>query len=185
MYLDRDDTADDDGRGGGPELRAGGNSDDRRNSRGTKHPCVATAARADVEAAVTTFRTIRRAWSSATGFSRTTSRSSCAAMWHDDHRTFIQTSATELARALRNTRTRMPALVNFEVQDGTYVVPKILTDGLPADRRRAPRVPDRRRDGNHGPTLDPVPPRVTDRRTMPAGVVPRRLPAVGIIGIAP
>ena len=34
------------------------------------------------------------------------------------------------------------------------------------------------------PTLDPVPPRVTDRRTMPAGVVPRRLQQWGIIGIA-
>ena len=34
------------------------------------------------------------------------------------------------------------------------------------------------------PTLDPVPPRVTDRRTMPAGVVPRHLQQWGVIGIA-
>ncbi|MFN7981132.1 MAG: TrbI/VirB10 family protein [Vicinamibacterales bacterium] len=34
------------------------------------------------------------------------------------------------------------------------------------------------------PTLDPVPPRVTDRRIMPAGVVPRRLQQWGVIGIA-
>ena len=34
------------------------------------------------------------------------------------------------------------------------------------------------------PTLDPVPPRVTDWRAMPAGVVPRRLQQWGIIGIA-
>ena len=34
------------------------------------------------------------------------------------------------------------------------------------------------------PTLDPVPPRVSDRRTMPAGVVPRHLQQWGVIGIA-
>ena len=50
------------------------------------------------------------------------------AMWHDDHRTFIQTSARELP-ALYEYQDLMPALVNFEVQDGTYVVPKVLQDG--------------------------------------------------------
>ena len=50
------------------------------------------------------------------------------AMWHDDHRTFIQTSAQELP-ALYEYQDRLPALVNFEVQDGTYIVPKVLQDG--------------------------------------------------------
>jgi type IV secretion system protein VirB9 len=50
------------------------------------------------------------------------------AMWHDDHRTFIQTTASELP-ALYEYADRLPALVNFEVHDGTYVVPRVLRDG--------------------------------------------------------
>ncbi|MFN7981131.1 MAG: TrbG/VirB9 family P-type conjugative transfer protein [Vicinamibacterales bacterium] len=88
-----------------------------------------TAARADVEAAVTTFRTT---YPASMVFSYRILQDKppffVRAMWHDDHRTFIQTSATELP-ALYAYQDRMPALVNFEVQDGTYVVPKILADG--------------------------------------------------------
>ena len=50
------------------------------------------------------------------------------AMWHDDHRTFIQATARELP-AVYEYADRLPALVNFEVKDGTYVVPKVLRDG--------------------------------------------------------
>jgi type IV secretion system protein VirB9 len=50
------------------------------------------------------------------------------AMWHDDHRTFIQTTARELP-ALYELKERLANLVNFDVQDGTYVVPKVLGDG--------------------------------------------------------
>jgi type IV secretion system protein VirB9 len=49
-------------------------------------------------------------------------------MWHDDHRTFIQTDARELP-ALYEYQDRRPALVNFDVRDGTYIVPKIVRDG--------------------------------------------------------
>jgi len=88
-----------------------------------------TAARADVEAAVTTFRTT---YPASMVFSYRVLQDKppffVHAMWHDDHRTFIQTSAKELP-ALYEYQDRMPALVNFDVQDGTYVVPKILTDG--------------------------------------------------------
>ena len=50
------------------------------------------------------------------------------AMWHDDHRTFIQMVAGELP-TLYEYQDRLPALVNFTVQDGTYIVPKVLQDG--------------------------------------------------------
>ena len=50
------------------------------------------------------------------------------AMFHDDHRTFIQSGARELP-ALYEIKDGKPNLVNFEVQDGTYVIPKILDDG--------------------------------------------------------
>ena len=50
------------------------------------------------------------------------------AMWHDGQRTFIQTTARELP-ALYEYQDLRPALVNFEVHDGTYVVPKVLTNG--------------------------------------------------------
>jgi type IV secretion system protein VirB9 len=50
------------------------------------------------------------------------------AMFHDDHRTFIQSAARELP-ALYELKDGKPNLVTFEVQDGTYVVPKVLDDG--------------------------------------------------------
>ena len=50
------------------------------------------------------------------------------AMFHDDHRTFIQSGARELP-ALYEVKDGKPNLVNFEVHDGTYVIPKVLDDG--------------------------------------------------------
>jgi type IV secretion system protein VirB9 len=50
------------------------------------------------------------------------------AMFHDDHRTFIQSAARELP-ALYELKDGKPSLLHFEVQDGTYVVPKVLDDG--------------------------------------------------------
>ena len=49
-------------------------------------------------------------------------------MFHDDHRTFIQSDARELP-ALYEVKDGTPNLVNFEVHDGTYVIPKVLDDG--------------------------------------------------------
>jgi type IV secretion system protein VirB9 len=49
-------------------------------------------------------------------------------MFHDDHRTFIRMAAHELP-AIYEYQDGQPNLVNFEVQDGVYVVPKILDDG--------------------------------------------------------
>jgi hypothetical protein len=50
------------------------------------------------------------------------------AMFHDDHLTFIQAHPRELP-SLYELKDGTPNLVNFEVHDGTYVVPKILDSG--------------------------------------------------------
>lgn len=46
-------------------------------------------------------------------------------IWHDGHFTFIKADATELP-ALYEVKDGKPALVNFQVHTGTYVVPKVL-----------------------------------------------------------
>jgi hypothetical protein len=51
------------------------------------------------------------------------------AMFHDDHLTFIQARAPELP-AIYELKDGLPNLVNFDVRDGTYVVPKILDRGF-------------------------------------------------------
>jgi hypothetical protein len=50
------------------------------------------------------------------------------AMFHDDHVTYIQARAPELP-SLYEIKDGAPNLVNFEVHDGTYVVPKVLDHG--------------------------------------------------------
>jgi type IV secretion system protein VirB9 len=50
------------------------------------------------------------------------------AMFHDDHRTYIQARAPELP-SLYELKDGAPNLVNFEVRDGTYIVPKVLDSG--------------------------------------------------------
>jgi type IV secretion system protein VirB9 len=50
------------------------------------------------------------------------------AMFHDDHLTFIQAHAAELP-SLYELKDGAPNLVNFEVRNGTYIVPKILDTG--------------------------------------------------------
>jgi hypothetical protein len=47
------------------------------------------------------------------------------AIWQDDRFTYIQSDATELP-ALYEMKDGAPSLVNFHVQDGTYVIPKLL-----------------------------------------------------------
>jgi type IV secretion system protein VirB9 len=49
-------------------------------------------------------------------------------MWHDGEFTYIKTDATELP-ALYEIKDGKPALLNFQVHDGTYVVPKVLDKG--------------------------------------------------------
>jgi type IV secretion system protein VirB9 len=49
-------------------------------------------------------------------------------IWHDDQFTFIRADARELP-ALYELTDGQPSLVNFQVQGGTYVVPKVLERG--------------------------------------------------------
>jgi type IV secretory pathway VirB9-like protein len=49
-------------------------------------------------------------------------------MWHDGQFTYIKADASELP-ALYEVKDGKPALVNFQVHQGTYVVPKVLDEG--------------------------------------------------------
>ena len=49
-------------------------------------------------------------------------------VWHDGQFTYIKADATELP-ALYEIKEGSPALVNFQVEHGTYVVPKVLDRG--------------------------------------------------------
>ena len=73
-------------------------------------------------------RSIRRRCSSSTARRSTSSRSSCASVWHDGQFTYIKADAAELP-ALYEVKDGSPALVNFQVEHGTYVVPKVLDRG--------------------------------------------------------
>ena len=50
-------------------------------------------------------------------------------IWHDDRYTYIKADARELPTLYEVTSDGAPSLVNFEVQNGTYVVPKVLERG--------------------------------------------------------
>ena len=50
------------------------------------------------------------------------------AIFHDDRQTYIQARAPELP-SLYELKDGTPNVVNFEVRDGTYIVPKILDSG--------------------------------------------------------
>ena len=69
------------------------------------------------------------------------------AMFHDDHRTFIQSGARELP-ALYELKDGKPNLVHFDVQHGIYVVPKVLDDGYLTIGKA--RVVFQRVDGKQG-----------------------------------
>jgi type IV secretory pathway VirB9-like protein len=49
-------------------------------------------------------------------------------MWHDGEFTYVKTDATELP-ALYEMKDGKPSIVNFQVRQGTYVVPKVLDRG--------------------------------------------------------
>ena len=49
-------------------------------------------------------------------------------IWHDGRFTYIKSDASELP-ALYEVKDGKPALVNFQVQQGTYVVPKVVDNG--------------------------------------------------------
>jgi type IV secretion system protein VirB9 len=87
------------------------------------------AARAELDAGLTAFRTTYPlSLSFAYRFAADAKPFLLRAMFHDDHRTFIQSDARELP-ALYEVKDGTPNLVNFEVQHGTYIIPKVLDDG--------------------------------------------------------
>ena len=49
-------------------------------------------------------------------------------IWHDGQFTYIKSEAGELP-ALYEVKDGKPSLLNFQVQQGTYVVPKVLEQG--------------------------------------------------------
>jgi type IV secretory pathway VirB9-like protein len=49
-------------------------------------------------------------------------------MWHDGQFTYVKSDATELP-ALYEVKDGKPAIVNFQVHEGTYIVPKVLDRG--------------------------------------------------------
>jgi type IV secretion system protein VirB9 len=49
-------------------------------------------------------------------------------IWHDGQSTYIRSDATELP-ALYETKDGKPGLLNFQVHQGTYVVPKVVDQG--------------------------------------------------------
>jgi type IV secretory pathway VirB9-like protein len=50
-------------------------------------------------------------------------------IWHDDRYTYIKADARELPTLYEVTGDGAPSLVNFQVENGTYVVPKVLERG--------------------------------------------------------
>lgn len=60
------------------------------------------------------------------------------AIWHDGQFTYIRSDSSELP-ALYEMKDGAPALVNFQVQGGTYVIPKVVDDGyLSLGKQRLP-----------------------------------------------
>jgi type IV secretory pathway VirB9-like protein len=49
-------------------------------------------------------------------------------MWHDGQFTYVKSDATELP-ALYEVKDGKPAIVNFQIREGTYIVPKVLDRG--------------------------------------------------------
>jgi type IV secretory pathway VirB9-like protein len=49
-------------------------------------------------------------------------------LWHDGEFTYVKTDATELP-ALYELKDGKPSIVNFQVREGTYVVPKVIDRG--------------------------------------------------------
>ncbi len=50
-------------------------------------------------------------------------------IWHDDRYTYIKADARELPALYEVTGDGAPSLVNFQVENGMYVVPKVLERG--------------------------------------------------------
>ena len=70
----------------------------------------------------------RRSFSSRTASPKYEKPFFVRSMWHDGQFTYLKSDATELP-ALYELKDGKPAIVNFQVREGTYVVPKVLDRG--------------------------------------------------------
>ena len=52
-----------------------------------------------------------------------------SSIWHDGQSTFIKADARELPALYEVTAGGTPSVVNFQVENGMYVVPKVLDRG--------------------------------------------------------
>ena len=73
-------------------------------------------------------RSIPASCSSCTDRNGTTKPFLVRSIWNDGQFTYIKSDATELP-ALYEVKDGKPALLNFQVQNGTYIVPKVLDRG--------------------------------------------------------
>ena len=88
-------------------------------------------------------------------------------IWHDGQFTYIKADATELP-ALYEVKDGQPALVNFQVHDGTYVVPKVLERGYWRSARSAsPSAAGAVSHGRDSSYQSNVPCRSRDHRPVP------------------
>ena len=105
-------------------------------------------------------------------------------MWHDGQFTYVKSDATELP-ALYEMKDGKPAIVNFQVREGTYVVPKVLDRGYLVLGHAAIHV---RAAGamSHGRAIRNAwhAPPVSDHRPVPRGVLPRGFQTWLMAGLA-
>jgi hypothetical protein len=103
-------------------------------------------------------------------------------MWHDGQFTYMKTDATELP-ALYELKDGKPAIVNFQVQNGTYVVPKVLDRGyLALGNQRFTFEQQGAVNMAEEPGTPAAP--VSDHRPVPRGVLPRRFQTWLMAGLA-
>lgn len=93
----------------------------------TRHAIEAVSRRADE-----TLASFRQAYPSSLQFAFGTPKYErpflVRSIWHDGQFTYIKSDASELP-ALYEVKDGQPSVVNFQVQNGTYVIPKILERG--------------------------------------------------------
>src|SRR4029450_6188239 len=99
-------------------------------------------------------------------------------IWHDGQFAYIKADASELP-ALYEVKDGKPALLNFQVHEGTYVVPKVLDKGyLALGKERFEFLQqwrERMADTPQAASVKAESPgaAVTDHRPVPRGVLPR------------
>ena len=104
-------------------------------------------------------------------------------MWHDGQFTYVKSDATELP-ALYELKDGKPAIVNFQVREGTYVVPKVLDRGYLALGTQRFTFEQQGAVAMAEQSGTPGPPPVSDHRPVPRGVLPRGFQTWLMAGLA-